>query len=130
MTNYIIRRLLLVPLMLFGVTILIFSTLQFLGPAERSALYVEDFPKNERVLDGIIKKYGLDQPIYVQYWRWMVGTKNTITGETEGGILRGDFGYSRTAHEEVTAMIIRRFPATLELALWSIIPIVGGGVVL
>jgi peptide/nickel transport system permease protein len=130
MANYIIRRLLLVPVILLGVTILIFSTLQFLGPAERSALYVDDFPKNERVLDGIIKAYGLDQPIYVQYWRWMVGTKNENTGEVTGGILRGDFGYSRTAHEEVTAMIIRRFPATLELALWAVIPIIGGGVVL
>ncbi len=130
MTNYIIRRLLLVPVMLFGVTILIFSTLQFLSPSERSALYVDDFPKNDRVLDSIIKTYGLDQPIYVQYWRWLVGTKSERTGEVTGGILRGDFGYSRTAHEDVMDMIIRRFPATLELALWAILPIIGGGIVL
>ena len=45
MTNYIIRRLLLVPVLLFGVTILIFAMLQFLTPMERSALYVRDIPK-------------------------------------------------------------------------------------
>ena len=70
MTNYIIRRLLLVPVLLFGVTIIIFGMLQFLGPVERSALYVKDFPKNENQIRGIIRKYGLDRPIYEQYWRW------------------------------------------------------------
>ncbi len=46
MSTYIIRRLLLVPLLLFGVTVLIFGMLQFLSPVERSALYVRDIPKN------------------------------------------------------------------------------------
>ena len=49
MTNYIIRRLLLVPLLLLGVTILIFAMLQFLSPIERSALYVRDIPRNNQL---------------------------------------------------------------------------------
>ncbi|MCD6289837.1 MAG: ABC transporter permease [Anaerolineae bacterium] len=128
MTKYVIRRLLLVPVILFGVTILIFGVLQFLSPAERSALYVRDIPKNERALDGIIRRYGLDKPIYVQYWRWLVGQRDPVTGKVVGGILRGDFGYSRTASEPAADLIKRRFPATLELALWSVIPIIGGGI--
>lgn len=48
MTNYIIRRLLLVPVLLFGITLIIFGMLQFLGPVERSALYVKDFFKNDK----------------------------------------------------------------------------------
>jgi peptide/nickel transport system permease protein len=40
MTNYIIRRLLMVPLLLIGVTLIIFGMLQLLGPVEISALYV------------------------------------------------------------------------------------------
>ena len=40
MLTYIIRRLLLVPLLLFGVTVMIFAMLQFLDPVERAALYV------------------------------------------------------------------------------------------
>ncbi len=130
MLNYIIRRLLLVPLLLIGVTVLIFGMLQFLSPTERSALYVRDMPKNEQQLDGIIRKYGLDKPLPVQYWRWLVGVKDSTTGEWSGGILRGDFGYSRTSSQPVIDLMKRRFPATLELALWSIVPIITGGVLL
>ena len=54
MLNYIIRRLLLVPVLLFGVTVLIFLMLQFLSPVERSALYVRDIPRNEHAIQGII----------------------------------------------------------------------------
>ena len=46
MTTYIIRRILLVPLLLLGVTLIIFGMLQFLQPAERAALYIRDIPKN------------------------------------------------------------------------------------
>ncbi len=130
MVNYVIRRLLMVPLILFGVTILIFGMLQFLSPVERSALYVRDIPKNERALEGVIKQYGLDQPVYVQYWKWMVGSKDARTGEIRGGILRGDFGYSRTASQPVIDMIKRRFTATIELSLWAVIPVVTGGIIL
>jgi len=41
-------------------------------------------------------QYGLDKPIYVQYWRWLVGQRDPATGKRIGGILFGDFGYSRT----------------------------------
>jgi peptide/nickel transport system permease protein len=128
MTAYIIRRLLLLPLILFGVTVLIFMVLQALTPAERSALYVKDVPKTERQLDAIIKRYGLDEPLPVQYWLWLTGTKNPSTGEREGGLLFGDLGYSRTSSQPVIELIARRFPATVELTLWSIIPIIFGGV--
>jgi peptide/nickel transport system permease protein len=128
MSTYIIRRLLLVPVLLFGVTVIIFGVLQFLGPVERSALYVKDFPKNEKQIAGIIKKYGLDQPIYVQYWRWLVGVKDPANGEREGGILFGDFGYSRTASQPVIDIIKDRFPNTLDLALWAVVPMLSVGI--
>ncbi len=130
MFNYIMRRLLMIPLLLFGVTVLIFLMLQFLGPTQRSALYVRDIPRNERVLQGVIRKYGLDKPFYVQYWRWLVGVTDEKTGKHEGGILFGQFGYSRTASEPVIDIIKRRFPATFELALWSVLPVILGGVIL
>jgi peptide/nickel transport system permease protein len=128
MLNYIIRRLLWVPVLLLGVTVLIFGLLQSLSPIERSALYVTEIPRNQGVLEGVIKRYGLDQPVYVQYWRWLVGHRDPTTGETTGGILRGDFGYSRTSSQPVVDIIKRRFPATLELALWAVVPIISIGV--
>ncbi len=128
MTTYIIRRLLLVPLLLFGVTVLIFVMLQFLGPVERSALYVRDIPKNENAINGIIKQYGLDKPAYVQYWNWLVGRIDTITGERRGGILFGNFGYSRTASEPVIQLIAERFPNTLDLTIWAVFPVLSVGI--
>ena len=128
MATYIIRRLLLVPVLLFGVTVLIFAMLQFLSPVERSALYVRDIPKNDKAIEGIIKRYGLDQPIYVQYWRWLVGTTDPVTGGRRGGIIFGDFGYSRVGSQEVAALIKARFPNTLDLTLWAIAPVILVGI--
>jgi peptide/nickel transport system permease protein len=130
MTNYIIRRLLIMPIILVGVTMLIFAMLQFLSPEERSALYVRDIPHNPAALEGIIKRYGLDEPVYVQYWHWLVGRWDPVTNQMVGGVLRGDLGYSRSMSEPVLNLLERRFPATFELALYSTIPIILIGVYL
>lgn len=127
MTAYIIRRLLLLPVLLVGVTLIIFGMLQFLSPVERAALYVRDIPKTAGAMEGIIRRYGLNDPLYKQYWRWLVGKEDTVTGKTVGGILRGDFGYSRVGAQPVASLIRQRFPATLELALWAVFPIIGIG---
>jgi peptide/nickel transport system permease protein len=124
MTTYILRRLLLVPVLLFGVTVLIFGMLQFLSPVQRSALYIRDVPKNDKAVEGVIKQYGLDQPLYVQYWKWMVGVEDPRTGERRGGILFGDFGYSRVASQPVADLIRNRFPNTLDLTIWAIAPVI------
>jgi peptide/nickel transport system permease protein len=128
MTQYIIRRLLILPLILVGVTLLIFAMLQFLSPEQRSALYIRDIPKTSGEMEGIIKRYGLRDPIYMQYWHWMTGNPDPETGQISGGILRGDFGFSRTMAEPVIDVIKHRFPATIELSLWAIIPIIAIGV--
>lgn len=54
-------------------------------------------------------KYGLDQPIYVQYLRWV------------GQIVQGDFGSSLRNNEPVIGTIMRRLPLTVELALLSVV---------
>jgi peptide/nickel transport system permease protein len=128
MSTFIIRRLLVLPIILFGVSILIFLMLQLLDPIERSALYVRDFPKTEGAIAGIIKRYGLDDPLPLQYWHWLIGRTDPVTGDTVGGILRGDFGYSRTGREPVIDLLKRRLPVSAELALWSAFPIIAIGV--
>lgn len=128
MVNYIIRRVLLIPILLVGVTLLIFIMLQFLAPVERTALYVRDFPKNDKAIEGLIKRYGFDQPFYVQYWNWLVGRVDSVTGKREGGILLGDFGYSRSASQPVVELIKRRFPNTLDLTLWAAAPVILVGI--
>jgi len=112
MARYIIRRLLMMPILLFGVSILIFGMMQFLTPYERVSLYVSDVPKKSGALDNLVKKHGLDKPIYVQYLSWA------------GNVLRGDLGFSKRGKRPVTEAIRHLFPATLELALWSAVPMV------
>ena len=128
MVNYTIRRILIIPLILIGVTILIFSMLSLLTPYERAALYIQDIPKRQGAMDQIIKKYGLDDPIPVQYWYWLVGRKDADTGEIKGGVLRGDLGWSKVGKSSVIDVIKRRLPATAELAIWAAIPLIGIGI--
>ena len=110
MTTYIIRRLLMVPLLLFGVTILIFGMLQFLSPAERASLYVRDIPRSVNQLEIVIKQYDLDDPIYIQYWNWLKR------------IVKLDFGESfATDHRPVGDKIKERMPVTIGINVLSMV---------
>ena len=111
MTTYVARRVLILPLVAFGVTILIFALLQFLTPEERAALFITD-PRQFGQIQGIIRKYGLDQPVHVQYWSWLKQ------------LAHGDFGWSQTARMRTAEAIGAFFPATLELTIYMFIPII------
>ncbi|MDY7075823.1 MAG: ABC transporter permease [Chloroflexota bacterium] len=130
MTTYIIRRLFILPIIILGVTLLIFAMLSLLTPYERASLYVQDIPKRQGAIDDIIAKYGLDDPIHIQYWNWMVGQRDEDTGEIMGGVLRGNLGWSQTGKSSVATVISRRLPATAELAIWSAVPMIGIGIAL
>jgi len=127
MLAYIIRRLLILPILILGVTMLVFLMLSMLTPYERASLYVQDIPKRQGAIEGVIEKYGLNDPIPVQYWNWMVG-RTTEDGEIEGGVLRGRLGWSKTGKSPVTEVIARRLPATAEMAMWSAVPMIGIGI--
>lgn len=115
MTSYIIRRLLILPIILAGVTILIFGMLSQLSPGQRAALYTRE-QASPQTIERLIQQYGLDDPIPVQYVRWL---KN---------VARGDLGFSKTGKEPVAEMFVRLFPATIELALWSTVPLIALGI--
>lgn len=110
------------PILIFGVSLLVFAMYAMLGPVERASLYVTDIPKNPQALQAIINRYQLDAPIYVQYWHWLVGQRDPQTGEWRKGILQGNLGWSRTAQRSVSDALMHYLPATAELALWTIIP--------
>ena len=115
MATFVARRLLLLPLVAFGVTLLIFTLLQFLTPAERAALFVTD-PRQLAQISGIIRKYGLDQPVHVQYWTWVKQ------------LAHGDLGWSQTARMPTSKALGTFFPATLELTIYMFVPIILIGV--
>ncbi len=116
MLAYIIRRLLLLPFLLLGVTIFVFAIFSLLSPEMRASLYLTDVPKSPDAMQRIIHKYGLDQPIYIQYWQWL------------NQIIRGDLGWSKTAQRPVFEALLYYLPATVELSLWAMLPVILVGI--
>jgi peptide/nickel transport system permease protein len=120
MSRYIIRRLLILPITLFGLSMLVFGMLQTLDPIQRLALFVNvaGKPMSPETLQNLIRLHGLDRPVYEQYFTWL------------GNVMRFNFGWSRSAQQPVSDAIAQYFPATLELVLWSFFPIMLGGIFL
>lgn len=118
MTAYIARRLALLPVILFGVTLLVFALFSQLSAGQRAALYVSDLPRTADAVQRVIDRYGLEDPFPQQYARWI------------GQVVRGNLGFSTTGKEPVTLVIRHHLPATLELALWSCVPILAVGIYL
>jgi peptide/nickel transport system permease protein len=103
MLRFVVRRLLLLVPILLGVSILVFVWIRALPGSPAEALL------GERASPGAIERlreqYGLEEPIYVQYWRYVQQTAKL------------DFGVSVASRREVTDEFKRRFPATVELSL-------------
>lgn len=115
MFTFIARRLLMLPLVFFGVTIIIVLLMQLLSPAQRAAAYIRSDNQANQI-PQIIQQYRLDDPWYIQYGLWL------------GRLADGDLGYSRTTNEPVLTTLQKRFPTTAELALFAILPVVGVGI--
>jgi peptide/nickel transport system permease protein len=115
MLRFVVRRLLLLVPILLGLSILIFLYLRALPGSPAYAL-LGDRATPETVA-AINHQYGLDKPIYVQYWRY-----------SKSILLRFDLGVSSQSRQPVTDEIKRRFPATVELALASLIFAIGLGI--
>ncbi|MFO7544546.1 MAG: ABC transporter permease [Trueperaceae bacterium] len=115
MLIFVTRRLLMLPLVFVGVTLAIVLLMQLLTPYQRAAAYVRS-EQQIRQIDSIIEQYGLEDPWYMQYGRWI------------GEVVRGNMGYSRTTSEPVLTTLVKRFPVTLELAFFAIVPVIGVGI--
>jgi len=115
MLRFVIRRLLLLPLVVLGVTFLLFLLTQRLSPEMRASLYVKD-PRQMGALEEVIRQYGLRDNVVKQYGRWL---KN---------IAKGDLGYSPSANMPVARAIKEYLPATIQLAVVTILLVVFFGV--
>ena len=100
----ILRRLLQAALVLLLVALVAFTIFRYIGDPVESLLGQEATVADQRAL---IERLGLDDPIPVQYLRFV------------GNALRGEFGVSYRTAEPVSTLIAERLPATLELALVS-----------
>ena len=107
MINYIIRRLLLTIPTIIGIITITFL-LMYVVPGDPVRILMGQRGDPETIA-MIRKQMGLDDPLPVQYFRFL------------GNILRGDFGRSYATNRPVLPEILSRFPATLKLALASML---------
>jgi peptide/nickel transport system permease protein len=107
MLRFIVRRLLLLIPILFGVSVLVFAWIHALPGSPAEALLGEH--ATPEAITRIRHMYGLDKPIPVQYWNYLKT------------LVHGDLGTSITTQRTVTFELGHRFPATVELALAAMI---------
>ena len=95
-------------------TILLASMLSFIIIQMAPGDYLDTLKQNPKIAEETIQqltiKFGLDQPWYVQYWRWLVRVVTQL-----------DFGTSFVYNRSVASLLAERIPATLLLAISSII---------
>lgn len=103
MTSYIARRLLQMIPLLFGISIVLFAVIQAAPGGPEAALLESDRFIDPEVIEAYRERLGVDQPIPVQYVRWITSA------------VQGDLGVSFSTTRPVTEMITERLPATLEL---------------
>jgi peptide/nickel transport system permease protein len=138
MTKYIIRRVVQAIPVLIGITIVVYAILQ-LAPGGPQAKFAQNPRMTPAQKAAFLRAWGLDQPIPIQYCRWMgicdpdgggldfigpTGWPNflpePISGATNG-ILHGDLGYSITSGEKVNDRIIRASLPTFILAAAALV---------
>ena len=108
--NYVTQRLLTFPLILLGVSMLVFVAIRLVpGDAITAMLGTEAGLLTPVQRAALAEYFGIDQPIYIQYWRWLAG------------LFEGNLGISATYGKPVLGVILERFPLTLELALLSMV---------
>ena len=97
------RRLGMAAVTLLGVAVIVFLLLR-VAPGDPIAMMIGP-GAGAKDIAALRARYGLDQPLTVQFVIWL------------GGILRGDFGTSISLHRDVLELLMERLPATLELAV-------------
>ena len=102
MAEYIIKRLVQGILVVLAVSVILFGIMQMM-PGDPIMLICGDRVSEETQL-RVRQEWGLDQPVYVQYWRWL------------SLALRGDLGQSITTGQDTMALIMTRLPYTLMLS--------------
>lgn len=127
MRSYFLRRLLLIPPTIFGITIIVFLITRIVpgGPIERAIMEMQAVNTNAGVsagnygnqqqalsdeqLDQLKEYYGFDKPALISYFHWL------------GNVLQGDLGTSYRYNEPVWQTIRERMPISLFFGFWTLV---------
>ncbi len=115
MLEYIAKRLLYMIPTLFAISLLSFLIIQ-LPPGDYFSILASrmaeesDSVASQEALRSLGERYGLNQPFYVQYWKWISGI-----------LFRGDFGQSFEFNRPVGTLLWERLGLTFALSLTTLI---------
>ncbi|AIY02869.1 ABC-type dipeptide/oligopeptide transport systems, permease component [Arthrobacter sp. PAMC 25486] len=101
------RRLAALPLMILGVTLLVFVVLQF-APGDRAVAALGDGASPE-ALNQYREANGYNDPLFIQYFRYL------------GNLFQGDFGDTLPPAKPITEVIASAFPVTLQLTFLGVL---------
>ena len=113
MTRYVLKRLLLLPVLLFAFSVVVFAIVQA-PPGDFLTAYTATLASsgtsiNAEHLAALRQEYGLDQPLYVQYLKWIAN------------LARGNLGLSLEYQRPNVELIGERLVLTVVLALFSFV---------
>ncbi len=104
MLTYIIRRVLIIVPMAFGISFLIYLALD-LSPGDAVTRMLNPVQTVDPArIEELRRALGLDAPLIVRYWIWITG------------VLQGNFGRTLTGGVPISRLLMDRLPATLELS--------------
>jgi peptide/nickel transport system permease protein len=98
--QYLVRRLLLVVPSILGISVVLFTILA-LAPGDPFSALATDPSIPPSVAAGLRAKFGLDDPVYLRYFHWLLA------------MLHGDWGFSFVSRMDVSTLILQRLPTTL-----------------
>lgn len=114
--QFLIRRIFSAVISLIIITMVLYSGFMLTPPEARARIYLPPGKGGERAseqyIENIIKENHLREPYLVQYFYWAKS------------LLQGSWGYSPTLNADVLPSLLHRTPATLELALYSLLMLI------
>ena len=116
MLRYLLKRVLLAIPLLLGIATVLFFVLHLAPGDPTSTLFGPNV--SEQAVEQLRRNWGLDQPMHVQYVKWL------------GAVLTGDLGYSFTRNTPVSTLLLRILPNTLVLSGAALVLAFAGGIAL
>jgi len=116
MLRFILTRLALAIVVLLGISLIVFVAMRMVPGGFATAMLGPQGAQQPELVEQLNERYGLNDPLIVQYGVWL---KNA---------LQGDFGESLGTHSSISHELVRRAGVTIELAFLSTLISIGLGV--
>jgi peptide/nickel transport system permease protein len=116
MLRFILTRLVLAIVVLLGISLIVFVAMRMVPGGFATAMLGPQGAQQPELVDQLNERYGLNDPLIVQYGVWL---RNAV---------QGDFGESLGTHSSISHELVRRAGVTIELAFLSTLISIGLGV--